>query len=107
MVTIVDYKARENAAGENFFVLILQGGIETVVSKVTGKPYITARKASIPCTFDETMAKSLVGSTLPGTVERISCDPYDYTLPSGEVIQLDYTFQYSDKPVSVADVVMG
>jgi hypothetical protein len=107
MVTIVDYKERTNSSEEKFFVLILQGGIEVVVSKATGKPYITARKASIPCTFNEVVVKTLIGTTMSGVIEKIQCDPYDYTLPNGEVIQLDYTYQYSSEPASIEEVVMG
>ena len=81
MVTIVDFEKRKNALDEEFNVLIIQGGVETVLSKQTGKPYITARKTSIPCTFDDTFAESLVGSQMPGSIERIQCDEYKYEVP--------------------------
>jgi len=55
-------------------------GIVTI-SKTTGKPYLTARKASIPCTFDEVLAKSLIGQSLPGEIERIEVDEYEFTVP--------------------------
>jgi hypothetical protein len=38
------------------------------ISKATGKPYLTARKSSIPSTFDEIFAKSLIGQS---EIERV------------------------------------
>ncbi len=108
MVTIVDFEKRKNILDEEFNVLILQGGVETVTSKQTGKPYITARKTSIPCTFEDTFAESLVGSQMPGKIERIQCDEYKYEIPgSKEVIKLTHTIQYSGDPANLEETVMG
>ncbi len=108
MVTIVNFEKRKNTKDEEFNVLILQGGVETVTSKQTGKPYITARKTSIPCTFDDTFAESLVGTQMPGTIDRIPCDEYKYEIPgSKEVIKLTHTFQYSGEPANLEETVMG
>jgi hypothetical protein len=52
MVKIVNYQKRTTEDGKDFFVLELQGGIEVVKSQETGKLYMTARKASMSCTFD-------------------------------------------------------
>lgn len=54
-------------------VLILQGKIQPVISQTTGRPYLTARETSIPCTFDIDQAKSLIGSELKGDIERHEC----------------------------------
>ena len=70
MVRIVDYKARRSSEGELFLALIVQGGISLVKSKETGLYYATAKKASIPSTFDEETCKSLVGQEMEGTVEN-------------------------------------
>ena len=108
MVTIVAYEKRENSEGEEFNVLILQGDVETVRSQQTGKPYLTARKASIPCTFGDEMAKSLIGTKLQGKIEKLQCEEYDYEIPStGEVIKLSHTYQYNEEPSSVEEIVMG
>lgn len=64
MVTIVGFEKRKNSAEEEFNVLILQGGVEAIISQQSGKPYITARKTSIPCTFGDEFAKSLIGNIL-------------------------------------------
>ena len=49
-----------------------------VKSKKTGMYYGTAKKASIPSTFDEETCKSLIGQELDGTIERIECEPYEF-----------------------------
>ena len=74
MVTIVGLEKRKAADGKEFNVMNLQGSVEVAISKATGKPYLTARKTSIPCTFDEIMAKSLIGQSLSGEIERIEVD---------------------------------
>ena len=108
MITIVGFEKRKNKEDEEFNVLILQGGIETVISKQTGKPYITARKTSIPCTFGDEFAKNLIGNEMPGSIERIECDPYEYMVPeTGEVINLTHTYQYSAEPATMEETVMG
>jgi len=75
MVRIIDYKTRMNADGEPFLALIVQGGISLVKSKESGLYYATAKKASIPSTFDEETCKSLIGQELEGSVERVECEP--------------------------------
>ena len=106
MVTITGTEKRKNLLGIEFNVLILQGDLEVAVSKETGKPYMTARKTSIPCTFDEVMAKTLIGQKLPGTVERIEVKGYDFVIPTtGKKIKLTHSFQYSKEPATVMEVV--
>jgi len=108
MVTIIGSEKRKNSKDEDFNVLILQGDVEPVISSGTGKPYLTARKTSVPCTFDEKVAKKMVGQTLPGKIERLSCEEYEYGIPgSKEKIILSHTYQYSADPTSIEEVVMG
>ena len=97
MVRIIDYRERENAEGEQFFALIIGGGVELVKSSNTGKYYATMKKASIPSTFDETTCKSIIGKELAGKVQKMSCEPYDYTTESGDVISLDFTYEYVEE----------
>ena len=107
MVTIVAMEKRTNKAkNQDFNVMLLQGDVEVVMSKTTGKPYLTARKTSIPCTFSEQFGQQLVGQSLPGIIERKECDPYEYQIPgSKKPISLNHTFQYSPDPVTVEEVV--
>ncbi len=53
MIQIVDFSNRKTKEGKDFFVLILQGGLDFVKSGITGKFYATMKKCSIPSTFDE------------------------------------------------------
>jgi len=105
MVKVIDFKTSTNQAGEEFIVLVLQGNPVAVQSKSTGKYYITARKCTIPCTFDAHVAKAMIGQPMEGRIEKVSCDPYNYTVPeTGEVIELDYTWSYNpDEKPKVAD----
>ena len=107
MVTIVGLEKRKNKAkDEEFNVIVLQGDIEVTMSKTTGKPYLTARKTSIPCTFDEKLAQNLIGQGLPGTIERKECDPYEFMIPgTKKQMKLTHTFQYSPTPATVEEVV--
>jgi len=106
MVTIAGTEKRKNLQGKEFNVLVLQGDIEVVVSKETGKPYMTARKTSIPCTFTEDIAKTLIGQKLPGAVERIEVKTYDFVIPStGKKIKLNHSYQYSKEPATIMEVV--
>lgn len=95
MVTIIDYKSRRNSDGEDFFVLVVQGGVKPVVSKETGKVYFTISKANVPTTFNESACRQLVGEEIDGFVEKVECEPYEYEVEStGEVIELSHRYEY-------------
>ena len=101
MVHIVDYAQRVNADGETFFSLIIEGDIEMVQSQETGRFYATARRSSMTSTFTEETCKRLIGEKLPGTIKKIACEPYEYTLPeSGEVITLEHRYEYQQEESS-------
>jgi hypothetical protein len=107
MVTVIGAEARKNAQGDLFMVLQLMGGMEMVKSSQSGKYYATARKTSIPSTFDEETAKSFIGTKLPGSIERVKCDPYNYVVDGGEVVELEFSYQYNPSPNTTEEVVMG
>ena len=108
MVKVIATEKRTSADGRKFNVLILQGGIDVVKSKRTGKSYLTAHKVSMVCTLDEVSAREQVGAKLPGTVQKIACEPYAFKVPqTGETVQLDYTFQYSPESVSMEESVFA
>lgn len=101
MVKIVNYQKRTSEEGKEFFTLELQGGIEIVKSKETGKNYMTARKASISCTFNESDCISLIGTELPGTIKKVACEEYSYTIKeTGEIITLSSRFEYVEEEVT-------
>lgn len=99
MVTIIDYKASVNKeTGEEFYSLIVQGGIESVKSAETGRSYLTARKAYVTSTFNEITCKSLIGSQISGEVVKVDCEPYQYEIPdTGEMISLSHQYRFMDE----------
>jgi hypothetical protein len=89
MVTIVGYKKYQRENGESFYTPEVQGGIESVKSKETGKTYFTARTTNVPCTFTEPTCKALVGTQMPGAIKKVSVDPYEFTIrETGEIIKM-------------------
>ena len=108
MVSIIGFEKRENKQKEEFNVLILQGDVETIISKETGKPYLTARKTSIPCTFNDIMAKTMIGKEMPGEIMKMDCEEYEFTIPStGKKIKLAYTYVYNQQPAGIEETVMS
>jgi hypothetical protein len=97
MVKITDYKMRVNQDGKTFFILILQAGLE-IVRSASGNSYATVKQASMPTTFDEATCKSLIGSELSGKIDKVPCEPYQYTIPAtGEVVMLSHRYEYQEE----------
>lgn len=95
MVTIIAANKRTTKEGKVFMALTLQGDVEMVQSQKTGKFFLTSKRCSIPSTFDEVIAQSLIGKQIPGMIERVECDSYEYTVQStGEKITLAHTYEY-------------
>lgn len=102
MVKIVDYKTYQNGDGEDFFALVVQGGIEAVKSKETGRMYITARTARVACTFDEETCQSLIGTSLPGKIQKVEVEPYEYVIEqTGEVIERSHRYELVDEDEAI------
>lgn len=108
MVTIISYDERQTETGKKFFSLMVQGGVEMVTSQNTGNLYATAKKASIPSTFDEATCIALIGTEISGNIQKKACEPYEYTVKeTGEVIVLNHRYIYvpeSKAPKTVATV---
>lgn len=99
MVTVVNYDKRVSEEGRDFFALTIQGGIEVVESQ-NGNLYMTARKTSIPSTFDEEGCKLLIGKEIPGEINKVSCEPYEYVnKTTGETITLSHNEYTEEKKV--------
>jgi len=95
MVRVSNYECRNTQDGKQFFVLILQGDVELVQSNETGKFYATVKKASLPCTFDELICQALIGKELAGSIDKVECEPYEYTnTNTGEVLYLTHRYEY-------------
>lgn len=98
MVTIQKFLKRKSKSGKEFFVLVLSGGIEPVKSS-DGNLYFTSRTCTVPASFDEQTCKDLIGCKFPGTIEKVPCEPYNYTIPNTDkVIELTYKWDYVDNP---------
>lgn len=107
MVTIVNFKKTANKEGEEFFALEIQGGVEMVRSKETGRFYATAKKTSMPSTFDEATCQAMIGQQISGRVVKVDCEPYEYTIKStGEVITLSHRYEYSPEETQTASQVV-
>ena len=108
MVTIVDVVKRQNREGKEFNALILQGGIELVRSKESGNYYATSKKASITSTLDDATCQNLIGQQIPGSVQRIESEPYEFTnKETGEVLTLTHRWQYVKEGETIEEKVLA
>ena len=95
MVSVIGYQSVEKENGEEFLMLVLQGGIEPVKSQATGKMYFTARSVKVPATFDEATCKSLIGSQFEGTIVKVPSDSYEYTIKeTGEIVTINHRYEF-------------
>lgn len=101
MVKIIDAQTRVNSkSNEKYNVIVLLGDVQVMNSKSSGKPYLSAKKVTIPTTLDEAQAKELVGTTLPGVIEKVDCPEYEIKMPnSNKKVKITHTFQYSPSVV--------
>ena len=108
MITVIYYAKRTTREGKDFFVLILQGGLDFVKSNTTGRYYATMKRCSISSTFDENTCKSLIGSQMSGSVQKVQVDPYDYTIKdTGEVIKLSHQWVYAKEGETLEEKVFA
>ncbi len=106
MVQVIGWAKRQKENGESFNVLNLQGGMEIIKSAKTGKFYATAKKTNLVCTFNEAMCASMVGQKLSGSIEKVNCEAYEYTVPTtGETVLLHHTYFYNPEANSVEENV--
>lgn len=97
MVTVTGYSLRQQKEGDkkHYISLDLEGDIEMVQSQNSGRFYATVRRCAISSTFDEATAARMVGKQMTGSIERVPCEPYDYTMPeTGEVVKMGYRWDY-------------
>ena len=107
MVTIIDFVKRQNKEGIEFNALILESGFELVKSQETSRWYATAKRASITSTFNDAMCQSLIGQQIPGSVKRVACDPYEFTVKeTGEVLTLTHRWQFVNEGEVVPEEVV-
>ncbi len=97
MLTITGYTQRTNTTGEVYFALELTSDEpEMVLSRATNRYYITARKCYMSSTFNEAVCKKMVGKEFVGSIVKVPCEPYEFTVPeTGEVITREHRYEYS------------
>jgi hypothetical protein len=94
MVQIIGFEKKQSKSKESYTVLILQGDPEVLISKTSGRPYISARKTTIPCALEENQAQALIGKELPGSIERVACTPFEVKLATGKKIKISTAYQF-------------
>ena len=96
MVTVKNYHVRQKEGEQGTFIsLELMGDIELIQSSNTGRFYATVRKCFISASFDEEVAKMMVGRQLEGNIARVECEQYEFTIPeTSEVVMLGYRWDY-------------
>lgn len=108
MVTIIDFAKRQNKEGQKFNALIIQGGIELVKSQKTGGWYVTSKRASITSTFDDATYQSLIGQQIPGTIQKVVTEPYEYVVKdTGAVLTLTHRWVYLKEGESLKEKVVA
>ncbi|MDQ7917205.1 hypothetical protein RBU60_06430 [Mesonia sp. MT50] len=95
MVRITNYKELKRDDDTSFYLLELQGSIEMIKSKSTNQFYATVKKAWVSSTFEEETCKSLIGTEMPGEIEKQEVEPYAYLIKeTGEEILLHHRWVY-------------
>lgn len=98
MVTVSAYAVRERKDGTTFITLELTGSLELVQSQKGNGFYATIRRCNIPSTFDEPVAKMMIGQQLDGDIVRVASEAYEYTNKrTGEIMQLSHSYAYRPK----------
>ncbi len=64
-------------------------------SAETGQFYATVKRCSVPSILDEATCKQMIGTQLDGSIQKLSCEPYEYVVAdTGEVIELAHRWAY-------------
>ena len=93
MVQVLEVVERTSFAGNTFRVVIVGSDVQVVFSK-EGNARIDAVKSGIPSNLPMLALQALIGSKLPGKIEKQECEPYTFTGSDGEEVTLDYRWQY-------------
>ena len=94
MVQVLDVVERTNSVSGNTFRVVIVGSDAQVVFSKDGNPRVDAVKTGIPSNLPIEALQALIGSELPGKIEKQECEPYTFTGSDGEEVTLDYRWQY-------------
>ena len=93
MVQVLGVVERTSSKGNTFRVVIVGNDVQVVFSE-EGNPRFDAVKTGIPSNLPIEALQALIGSKLPGKIEKQECEPYTFTGSDGEDVTLDYRWQY-------------
>ncbi len=52
------------------------------------------------------MCKQLIGTKLPGKIEKVPCEEYEFAIPgTEEVVKLNHAYKYSAEPATAEEHV--
>ncbi|WP_159468326.1 hypothetical protein [Dyadobacter sp. 3J3] len=105
MLTITSYSTRTSSQdGSQYFSLELTSDDPEIVLSQTGRYYVTTKKCSMSSTFPESVCKAMVGKQIPGSIGKVACEPFEFTIPeSGEVITRHHRYEYMPMEVSTPE----
>lgn len=104
MVIVKDLKPIKKDDGQVFYCLIVEGVIEPMRSDKTGRLYFSKPRATVATTLDEKACKQAIGTSFEGDVQKVMCEPYDYTIEgTGETIKLSHRWEYVDPTLEIID----
>ena len=97
MVTVTAFQERTSQEGKPFYALeITSDELDLVISQQTGRYYATQFKCWISSTFTEPVCKLMLGKKMKGSIVKIDCEPYEFTVPeTGEVITRNHRYEYT------------
>ena len=95
MVTVAGVRVTPRENEEDMISLVLEGGLDVMISKTTGLPYAKIKRTLLLCTFAKETAENLVGTEMPGTIVRRKTEPYTWTnKETGEETVLNHTYVF-------------
>jgi len=97
MLKVIDAKTRVNSkTNEEYNIVVLLGNVEIQKSQSSGKFYLASKTISIPTTLTLNEAKQLIGTSIPGKIEKVDCAEYLVPVPnSNKKLKITHTFSYS------------
>jgi hypothetical protein len=96
MLTVTSYANRTSTLdGSQFFSVELTSDDPEIVFSQNGRYYLTAKKCFMSSTFPEPVCKAMIGKQLPGSITKVECEPYEFTIPeTGEVISRTHRYEF-------------
>lgn len=93
-VEVVSIEEKTGTNGETFRVVMVVAP-PSVYTNEEGKSFLASPKVGIPSNLPFKDLKDLIGTKIPGKIERIKCEPYLWINPNtNEKITLNYQYKY-------------